>query len=179
MKDNDLIKLIIATINGVKAGYGIGAVKVKQSYQPTQQGANSDPTAYLFKIGDKRYGFNKRHDVWVPATATMEHQEIQIYETTFQVNALAIQDPANVNSLTASDIVNTIAAIIHSDYALNEFRKKGVGILRVTDVRNPYFIDDKNRHEASPSFDFVLTHKQTFTTASPVVESVEFNVERI
>lgn len=179
MRDNELIKLIIATINGAKATFGIGAVKVKQSYQPTQQGANSDPTAYLFKVSDKRYGFNKRQEIWDQTTATMEHQEIQIYETTFQVNALAIQDPSNVNSLTASDIVNAIAAIIQSDYALSEFKKNGVGILRVTDIRNPYFIDDKNRHEASPSFDFTLTHKQTFTTASPVVESVEFNVERI
>jgi len=179
--DNLLIKEVIA---GLKAGLtasGLSTVAVKQSYQPTNQGANSGPSIYLYKIGDKRYGFLKRKSEWIqtPSPGFMQHTESQWYETTFQISALSIQNPADITQKTASDICNIAAAILQGDSCREFLQSKGIGMLRVTEVRNPYFVDDKDRFEASPSFDFTLTHEQVIISTDPVVETYEFNVDRV
>lgn len=179
MLDNQIIKIVRDLIIAGMTARGISGVSVKQSFQPTQQGANTAATVYLYKVSDKRYGFLGRKDVWNSAQNRIDHVETQQYETTFQVNALVIQDPSNINSLTASDIVNAVAGIIQSDTAINTFHTNGIGILRVTDVRNPYFVDDKGRHEASPNFDFTLTHKMIVSSTTPVIETVEFEINRV
>ena len=179
MNDNELIKEIIATINANLALWDLTGVIVKQSFQPTTQGAETNTTAYLHKLFDKRYGFVKKIDTWNSTTSKMIHTESQPYETTFQITVLSIQNPKNIQSLTAADIANAICSILQSDFALKSFQEKGIQILRVTDVRNPSFVDDKERNEYSPSFDFVLTHEKTKTWETPVFESTEFNINRV
>lgn len=163
----------------MKASAGIPDVIVKQSFQPTQQGVNTKPTAYLHKIGDERYGFPEWSEVWDSNSETMIHGDSQQYQTTFQVSALAIQDPAVPSNFTASDILNRIAYILQSQTTVATFEAQGVGILRVRDIRNPYFTDDKQRNEASPSFDFVLTHKQIINSTSPIITKTELNILEI
>lgn len=104
------------------------------------------------------------------------YTETQQYVTMFQASALATQDPSNIDSLTASDILNYAAAVLQSDAAITAFEAVGVGILDIQQVRNPYFSDDRQRYEASPSFDFSVTHKQIVTTVVPVVISEELQV---
>jgi hypothetical protein len=176
MLDNQLIILIIGIINAQKSAAGISTVAVKQAYQPTKQGANTQSTAYLFKVGGRRVGSPSRFDKWDSLLGTMTHTETQAYETTFQISALAIQDPSNTASKTASDILDAIAYILQSSTTLATLQENGVGMQRVTDVRNPYFEDDHEQFEASPSFDFVLTHKQVVTSVTPVVQSNEFQI---
>ena len=184
MYDNQLVQLIITVLqagfvaNGFTTDNG-NAVAIKQSYQPTTQGVNTQNTIYLFKIGDHRYGWTGKTDVWDQDTETEVHTERQWYETMFQLSALALQNAADVNSKTASDLLNIAAAIMQSDATLAALHAQGVGILRVTDVRNPYFTDDKDRYEAAPSFDFTLEHEQVIISSSPVIEDVEFNIQRI
>lgn len=100
----------------------------------------------------------------------------QAYETTFQVSGLSTQDPANPNQLTASDIVNYASAIMQSGTTVASIEAQGVGVLKVSDIRNPYFSDDRVRYEASPSFDFTLTHKQTIITAPPILSGETLNI---
>lgn len=235
MYDNQLIKAIIEVMNTGLAAQGFEgetAIPIRQSYQPTQQGTPENRSLFLFKVGDKRYGFLGRKDEWVyalvpmrnpddgepmlnpetgdpvinpdtgeamtiPGTGSiitnpdtgepimiegdpyMRHTERQWYETTFQISGLAIQDPADVDSLTASDIVNIGISVMQSDATRAALRAKNIGILRVEDVRNPYFVDDKGRFEASPSFDFTLTHEQVIISESPIVQSFEANFKRV
>lgn len=181
MYDNELIKELIVVLKAGLTASGLSSVAVKQSFQPTNQGANSQPTIYLFKIGNKRVGFLKRESEWIinPAPARMRHEERQWYETTFQISALSIQNPSDSTQRTASDLCNIASAILQGDTGREALQKKGIGMLRVTDVRNPYFLDDKDRFEASPSFDFTLTHEQVIISTDPVVETFEFNVERV
>ncbi len=179
MTDNQLFALIINQINLMKSAAGIPDVIIKQNFQPTQQGANTKPTAYLHKIGDNRYGFPGWSEVWDAESETMIHGDAQQYQTTFQVSALAIQDPAVPSNFTAADILNRIAYILQSQPTVATFEAQGVGILRVTDIRNPYFKDDKDRYEASPSFDFVLTHKQIILSTSPIITKTELNILEI
>ncbi len=164
MLDNQLIQLFLPLIQSGLVNAGYQNIITKADYQPTQQGTNTGPTVYFHKIRDKRYGFLKRDDTY--SGGVMTHTEIQQYETTFQVSALVIQNPL-VISFTASDLVNIVAMIMQSDYTRIQLFNGGVGIYRVTDIRNPYFVDDKGRYEASPSFDFTLTHQQISSSIDP------------
>lgn len=179
MFDNQIIALVIKTIIDQEAGAGLPDMPIAQAFQPTQQGVSSAPTAYLHKVGDHRLGSPYRGDVYDPVKKVMVHTELQQYETTFQMNALSTQDPANVQQLTASDLLNLIAAILQSTATIQILNANGLGILRVTDVRNPAFTDDRDRNEYAPSFDFVIQHKQIVTTPGVVIESIQFDIVTI
>lgn len=181
MKDNDLYVLLIATIEAAESGAGIpnvnaaAGVPVYQSYQPIQQGVATGPSAFLEIVGHKRYGSPERSNIWVPpdppTPGEMVHTETQIIETTFQISALATQDPSNIVQYTAADIVLLLSYIMQSSSTIETLRAQDVGILRVMDIRNPKFLDDRDRFEASPSFDFTVTHKLIVTSEIPVLES--------
>ena len=177
MLDNALITLIIQVLTAGEVAAGISGTPIAQAFQPTQQGVNSEPTAYIHKLFDHRYGFLQRTDEWTDDE--MVHTENQKYETTFQLSALATQNPATPAQYTASDICNFCAAILQSDQARTTFQTQGVGIERVTDVRNPYFEDDREQFEASPSFDFVMTHNQIITTIIPILQPTVVDIYEI
>lgn len=179
MLDNQLIALIISTIIAGETVANIAGTPIKQAFQPTQQGVNTVPTAYIFKVGDRRVGYPYKADIWDTDNEVMVHTELQQYETTFQISALATQNPATPSAYTASDILNLIAYILQSDTTIVTLEAQGVGIERIADVRNPYFLDDKQRNEASPSMDFVLTHKQIISSTSPIITKTEFQIANI
>ena len=176
MLDNELIEIFRPIIISGLSDYGISNIDVVQKYQPTTEGIPSNPTVFFFKVTDHRYGWVGRDSVWNPNTEVMESTETQDYETTFQVNALVPQSPGVDSGLTASDVVNSVAAILQSESTLAVFKNNDIGILRITDVRNPYFSDDKDRWEADPSFDFVVTHKQIRTVPVPVVDTFKYGI---
>lgn len=178
MRDNELIRVFLPIIQNGLIAAGMPEVEVTSAYQPTQQSITTKPTVYFYKVGDHRYGFLHRLSKWDADLQTMTHTEVQYYETTFQISALVISKPPTP-SYTASDLVNEVAAILQSDQATTTLKNADVGILRVSDIRNPYFVDDRDRYEGSPSFDFVLTHRQTRITTDPVIESYEFNIKRV
>jgi len=173
MNDNQVIKVLYSILRAGLTEYGFPLVALKQSNQPTQQGVNRLPTVYFFKVSDRRYGFLKSEDKWNADTQVMVHTESQTYESIFQLSALAIQDPKDTDSITASDLVSYAASILQSDLTVQALLAEGIGILRITDIRNPYFKDDRDQFEASPSFDFTLVYDRTRVTQSPVLESFD------
>lgn len=181
MKDNPLIELIIKTVLDQEQAAGIPQMPLQQAFQPTQQGVPSEKSAFLFKIGDVRYGYPLRSERYVPPEEGEEagkiiHTEVQAYETTFQFSALSVQKPENIDQMTASDLCNLFAHILQSDAVLEVFRENGIGILRVRAVQNPYFGDDRARNEANPSFEFTITHKQIVESTTPVIQSTELQI---
>lgn len=180
MNDKQLAALFMAQLlPAIQAASGLAGVKLARNFQPRQQGANNSPYVYFFKIGDHRYGHPEKKDVWNATAGTFDHIEIQQYESTYQFSAWVPQDPKDVTGLTESDILNTVSGIIQSDLILAAFRVQEVGILRVTDVRNPYIVDDRDRFEAVPSFDVILTHKRTSVSTIPAVVTYEANMGRV
>ena len=171
--DNDVIQIFLPLITTAINATSFAPVIVAQSYQPTQQGVESDPQVVFHKVGHKRYGFLKRFDQWNSVDMEMEHVESQWIESQWQVAALIRQNPATPNQFTASDLVNEVAAILQSDTIRIALMDEGIGILRIENVSNPYFVDDFENFEASPSFDFTLTYQNTRTSLNPVVS--EFN----
>lgn len=186
MLDNLIFKNIIAVLRAGLTAQGFptdpkipGYIAIKQSFQPRNRGPNSGPTLYIHKLGDHRYGFLQRDDKWDQDALTEVHTERQLYESMFQITALSIQDPAIPDQLTASDIANTAAGIMQSDATVDVLLAQGLAIYRITDIRNPYFEDDKNRFEASPSFDFTLQHERVIISTTPVVEDFTLDIERV
>lgn len=176
MLDNQLIALLISTMIAQEAVAGIPGTPIAQAFQPTQQGVNTSPTAYMYKVGDNRLGSPQRKDIYDPDIEEIVHSEIQQYETTFQINALSTQDPKSITQKTASDILNLIAYILQSQKTVEALNAQGVGILKIGQVRNPYFTDDRDRNEASPSLDFTVVHKQIVTSVGLVLQSTELEI---
>lgn len=179
MLENDLFTLIISTIQAGLTANGMPDIKIKQSYQSTQQGTNTAPTLYLNKLFDKLYGNPEKKNEWDPDTVTMVNTQTQFYESPFQGMAIATQDPSNLSAPTATDIANLAANILQSDSTIQTLRASGVGIQKITQVRKPQFIDDRNRFEAGPNFDFTVTWEQDILSTTPIVETFEYDIERV
>lgn len=109
----------------------------------------------------------------------MRRVEEQAWQSTYQVNALSVQNPNDVNQLTASDIVRSVRSVLQSSATIDLLQKAGVGILYVRQIRNTPFVDDRERNEYIPSFDFALTHNDVFIAPLEAIETVEFNAVRV
>ncbi len=179
MLDNAIIKELRTILLDGLLALGKSNIKVKQAYQPTEQGINTAPTIYLFKISDERVGYPFRNDKWDVPNSLMVHTELVPYVTTFQISALVKQVPNSTTAETASDLVSYASYILQSESALKYLRSKELGLLPIKNIRNLYFIDSENQYEANPSFDFQISHKQVIVTSTPVIETIELNIERI
>jgi hypothetical protein len=179
MTDNELIRLLIPLIRDGLRPLGISDIEIKKQYQPTQQGTPGGNVLFLHKIGDYRYGFPERKDVWDREAGNFAHTESQWMQTTFQVNALIPQDPKHTDLPTASDVLNLTACILQSDATRQTLQSHKVGIYRMQDIHQIYFVDDRDRFEASPSFDFTLTHRRTITSRAPSVNTFEQHIYRV
>lgn len=176
--DNQLIRLIGDILVAGFASQGVTPVPaIRQAYQPTQQGAQSGPACYLFKVSDHRYGFPKKGQVWNTITEVFDDATVQVYETTFQCECLVTLTPAS--TLTASDILNVASGVLQAPKYQALMIAQGVNILRVTDVRNPYFKNDMDQFQASPSFDFTLTHHRSIISTTPSASPVESAIYRV
>jgi hypothetical protein len=167
MNDNALIQIFLPIINAGLIADGFTGVTVKQANQPTMQGIDTAPSIYFYKLNNKRYGFLGREDVW--NGSQMVHTESQYIESTWIFQALVLQKPTTPNQYTASDLVNEAAAILQSDNTNAVLNSNGIGILRVTDISNAYFFDDRDNFEASPSFNLTFVYENSRTNLDPKV----------
>ncbi len=183
MRDNEIYtQIIIPFLTAQLAlfvsdgGYDMQSPVVAQNYQPVAQGAPSQATVLVHKITDPRYGAPSRKYEWNSDESKMINTESQIINSTFQLSCLFPQTVGNVNQLTATDILQECANILQSDVALTFFKSKEIGVERITNIRTPTFVDDKNRFEFAPSFDFTLTHKRTTIRNVPILTAIESGI---
>lgn len=173
--DNDIYTLVIGILRDALTARSVNAI-VKQAYQPRQQGTPTQNTVFIHKKPNKRYGFLGRDDVLDLDNDVFTHTESQWIEADFQIGGLAIQNPADSSIMTASDLVNLIATIMQSDVTRSLLIAHDVGILRITNIYNLYFTDDKERFEQHPVFDFTLTYEQIDISEVPVLQSTELKI---
>lgn len=178
MLDNQLIQLFLPIIKAELIADGFTNVMVQQMQQPTQQPIPSGPAVYFQKIYDHRYGWGMTYAKWNTTNSQEENHEPQWHETTFQVSALVVPNVLTPNQYTAADLANEVASIMQSEATRVTLMAQNVGVLRVSEITNPYFQDDRDQFEATPSFDFILTHLQTRISTIPVVSSFEGGLYR-
>ena len=172
MQDNDLIKVIIAELKAQLSAFSLSDVKIKQSYQPTQQSVSNQRRIFMHKVANPQVGSGFKY---VGDKRTQQY----LKRASFQFDALAQQDPSDIDSLTASDILTTAADLLQSYDAVRNLRNNGVNIERVTDVRPSYFINDKDRNESSPSFDLTVTYQHEYEKEIPSINGVNCNLQGI
>lgn len=179
--DDKALSILIRTqlLAVMQATTGLSSVGLARNYQPTQQGAATGAYVYFAKLFDRRYGHVERREVWNQTAGAFDHVERQQYETTYQFTAMVPQNAASATELSESDILNRVSGIMQSDAMLAAFQAAGVGILRVTEVRNPYMLDDRDLYEAMPSFDLVVTHKRQTVTTLPAVVTYDATISRV
>jgi hypothetical protein len=181
MNDYDLVQLFAPIIESGLLAQNIKATVV-QGNMPRQEGAEKTSGAkkgneiIFTKITDHRNGYPLRLDVYNNITDSFDHTEIQYYEAQWQVNALVIQNPKTPTMLTASDVLNMVSLILQTSDTVTTLNNADVGIYRITDVRNPYFKDDRDRFQASPSFDFILNYKRAIIIGNPKISAFEYNL---
>lgn len=180
MTDNQLFTLVRgALLAAIEARSDLPALRVARSFQPEQQGANSDPTVYVFKLNDKRVGSPWTKYEWNSEFQRMDALDERVYLTTFQASVL-MDETTDPDALTPGDVAVELAAIMQSDEALAALRAECVGIVRVGDVvSNPYDVNDRGRFAASPSFDFVLSHKRRREYVAEHATSIEGAIHRV
>ena len=155
-------------------------ITIRQSYQPNQQGAETGAALYFSKIGDKRIGNPKRSSIWDDVAGKFDYTDMQRVETTFQITALVKQTATTVQTQkTASDYLNMASVIMNGMEFIRALQNAGVGILRVTNIRNPYFKNDKDQFEASPSFDFTVIYNRELARFAEPIQTIEFNYNMV
>lgn len=184
MRDLELFILLKATIEAAEPDFGIplvnsaASVPVLQSFQPTQQGVPTGPCIFMDLIGTQHVGQPYRADYLDEDVdpAVFVHEETQQLVSRFQISALATQDPRSLTQYTAEDLVNLVAMILKNSQTIAALEEVGCGITIGKDVRNPKFLDDRDRFEASPSFDFNISHKLIVRREQPVLQSQELQI---
>ena len=179
MNDNDVIMVLIALLNSGYTGLGIPDVIVKQAYQPTMQGVPTNRAVFLSKVLAPRYGYPGTTNTFNVLDDDFDTVESIWRSPTFQITGLATQDPSDITSLTASDIVEKAADILQTRSARQTLLTSGIGIQRIQNIREIYFIDDRDRHEQIPSFDFTVSYRVTFQFKTPVVNTFEADIHRV
>lgn len=179
MTDNQLAILIRTQLLAGLARHGLSSVPVIASYQPTTEGAAISAAVYFFALPESRYGWQHRKRVYDDVENTITTTESQWIESGFQFFALAPQNPADTTLPTAKDILNTAALVCNSEPFVQGMRAGGAGVQRVTQIRNPYFVNDSGQFEASPSFDIIISHKRSITEITPVSETVTCKIHRV
>lgn len=172
MLDYEIIKVFRPIIIDGLTALGIDA-KVLINYQPTKQG-KQDNTVYFFVVSDRNVGSIERQSYWDSGTSKMVYTETQQKQTTLQINTLVKQDPNDL-TITAKDLCTYVHMILESKKCLDILTSKDMGLLRVTDIRNTPFEDSDGNYSYNPSFDFVITHRQTVVSDVPIVGNINGN----
>lgn len=180
MTEYDLFVALRAALVAQAARFPNGTTFVRAN-APVVQGRPSGPSVLFFPVGSRRYGWLRRDEVWDADAGRYVHREVQAYETTVQFEALGPPPVAGVSTptVTAADLVNTAAAVLQSDKALASLRAAGLGVLRVTDVRQPYMQNDRDQFEAVPSFDLIVTREQIVLDSTEAAYVGELRMARV
>lgn len=188
MLDLALIDLLATRLEAASAAGGWldstgSPYGVSQKMQPTQQGITTDPQVYFQKLFDIPFGYAEvTHSPDPSGEYQMIEREEQAMQTTFQISAMVIQNPADLTIPTASDVVLFVRSFLMARETVRLFIKSGANVLRVGDVQNPYFQDDRSLNEASPSFDIVITHSRVIENrigSIIKVEDIDLGIHRV
>lgn len=145
--------------------------------QPTTQG-REDAGVYFFPIDDPVGGWQGR-SYGSTTDGTLPMRDSQTVETSFQVQALLPDDPTDITGPTALDVLHTARMVIASLPFVQAMVSAGAGVQRPTDVRTPYFTNDRDQFEMVPSFDFTVSHERAIIQTIGAVESAAFDLRRV
>ncbi|WP_260294178.1 phage gateway protein [Proteus vulgaris] len=147
-------------------------ISVKAGFQSTKQG-REDNMVMFFPINENGYGWQGRK--YNVQGNKANHQENQLFEKTYQVQAFVTQ----LGHYSASDITAIVRMIANSLPFVEALRKQGIGVQRASGIRTPYFLNDQGNYEQNPSFDFNVTFNRTLHPDTNAVSALYPDIYRI
>ena len=171
MLDNQIYQVLISAINQILVDQSsiypaLQNALVRQSYQPTQQSVKNQPCIFVSKVTNPQFGWGINY-----IANTSEREQVQYAESTYQVVALLQQDPADINSLTANDLVTLVSDMLQSYDIIRSLRGQGLAIQRVSSISGGHFVNDKDRYELDPGFQITFNYHRTYN--KPVDQVIE------
>lgn len=170
MTDKELIIAFASPVETTMTALGT-TIQIVSAYQPETQGTETTATIYFSKVADKKIGMAKILKSFNHTSNKFDKSHVQRYESTFQVEAVVRNTTAS--DLTNSDILNMVAIIMNTDEYIQTIASSGVKILRITDIRNPYFKDEREQFQAMPSFDFTLVYNRAIISTVQKVSLIQ------
>ena len=175
--ENDIWRIVVELVrSGVAADHP--GVQVKRVYQQATQSAGDGPLVTLYRIGNRKVGALGKAEKWQRDEQVMQQTETWRQELTIQAGAIVPQSK-DAPAFTGADVLELLAVFLHGDAALARLAKEGVGILKITDIREIPFRDDADQFSINVNFDFTLTYTQSRIRTIPVFESEEIIIHRI
>lgn len=179
MTDNQLAELFRAHLLYGLSRHGHPNTLVVESNQPTTQGRTDTATLYYFALPERRYGWQHRSRTYDEQESQITTKEGQWIESAYQLFAMVPQRPRDLSTVTPKDLLNLAALICNSEPFLSGMRAGGAGVQRITEIRNPFFVNDRKQFEASPSFDITISHKREIIEITPVTTEVTHRIFRV
>jgi len=179
MIEADIWRALIAVLRAGLDAQGYPGIAIKQTYQPKKQGVNSQDTVYLYKITSRRASHQAKKFVYNLANNNFEGEEGYWLEGLFQLTPQIERDTVDEDSITSYDIADLCAAILQTETAIKQLLESGIGIYRITDVRNPYSIDDYDQFDQESNFDFTLVYRQVIRSIVPVADPIILDIHRV
>lgn len=177
MTDSELIQLFADELEYIISTQNYN-LPVIQLNQPHQQALTSEGAVYFSFLFDHKHGWQQNKTEYVAARGDFTETSTQHVESRVQISVLQEEEPGVIKR-TAKDIAHELSMRMAAPGSLKRFRQKNVGILRVLDVQNPAFVDDKERYERFPSFDVVFTHNRTVTDIIPKIVDITGDIKRV
>jgi hypothetical protein len=178
MVDYDLIVLIIARINAAQAALGY-SYEVTKAVQPTQQGASTQSTIYYQKLWDIPYGFPMTSYSFNSENQIENEITTQLVESTFQIATFVNEIPGDPTIPTASDVLNSLQRYLSSQTNLRVMQSSGVNMLRIRNVTNQYFDNDRSQYQPMPTLEWTLTHQNSITSPVPFTSTVNATIYNV
>lgn len=178
MIDSDISVAIIDAIQSGLFELGVDAI-VQRDYQVTQQGAPSSPFIAFHSIATVRRGHPKNKSKYDAINNRIVQTEGTIIERTYQISAYAPESPEDDYEINAYDLASYAAKILQKETVLANLKQLGISVMRVGEVREAYFTNDKERNETNSNFDFVICYDDMITTTANMLRSIEPSIKRV
>lgn len=174
MNEIQLLKTFKAELDRELPAHGYPGVLVARSYQPDNEGRETGPIVYMFALSSNRYGWQSRNERVNPEALEIVRDEFQWMRSSFQFTVFSpLEDPSS------GDLAAVCAMLFNSRSVIDSLMSQGIGVERITEVRQPYIKNDRNQFEMTPSFDVIFTHQRKIAQASNKIEGVAVEIHPI
>lgn len=176
MLDNQLFMLLQTEIVDRAPLRGVTDSAVMLRYQPTQQGRPTGSTVWMTKGPERPFGTPLI--TYPQGLAGIEEREEQSMETTIQ---FSVTRPSALkpSDLTHGDILRRIRGVVQSRAFMRSILEAGASVLRVPEIRNTPFENDRGEWEQGPMFDLIVKHTDVFVNSIPQISKYEFRLTAV
>lgn len=175
MNDRDVVRALIAEIKNQLGIYGVSSsdIYVGRANQPTRQNAGAKLyNVYLSPINNTDIGWGRyRVDGGTKVTHTKQKS--------YQINTVTDYDHVNDVGMPAQDLAHVVHDMLEHPDAIQSLLGEGVNVMRCTDVRPLYWMNEQDEYEPMPSFDIVVNYSESYVKPSPYVTEVTGTLEQV